>query len=53
MLVAEVLEEEVYTSREQPDEHVEIEKEGWPGCRLMLRDGGNDGNVNLGVSSIP
>lgn len=53
MLIGELLEAEIDTNREEEDEHVEIEEEGWPGGRLMLRDGSDDGDVNLGVSCIP
>jgi hypothetical protein len=53
LLILEVAEAHVDTGREQPDQQVQIEEEGGPGGRLMLRDGCNDGNVNLCVSSIP
>jgi len=35
------------------DEDVEVKEEREPSGRLMLRDGCNDGNVNLGVASVP
>jgi hypothetical protein len=53
MLIPEVLEAHVNTRGEEPNEEVEIKEERWPGGRLVLRDGGNDGNVNLGVAGIP
>jgi len=53
MLVVKLVEAHVNTSREQPDQHLQVEEEGWPCSRLMLRDGGNDRNVDLGVASVP
>jgi hypothetical protein len=53
LLVLELAEAHVHTSREEPDEHVEIEEVRGPSSGLVLGDGGNDGNVNLGVSSVP
>ena len=32
---------------------MEIEEEGEPGRGLMLGDGSDDGNVDLGVSGVP
>lgn len=53
MLVSEVLEAQVDTCREEPDKEVEVEEERRPSGRLVLRDRGDDGNMNLGVASVP
>lgn len=53
MLILQIAEAEVDTSGEQPDEHVQVEEEGGPGGGLMLRNGCDDGNVDLGVACIP
>ena len=53
MLILELLEAHVYTGWEKPDQEVEVEEESWPGSRLMLGHGGNDGNMDLGISGIP
>jgi hypothetical protein len=53
MLILQLLEAKVDSSREQPDEHVEIEEEGRPSGRLMLGHGGDNRNMNLGVAGIP
>lgn len=53
VLVAELAEAPEETSREQPDEHLEVEEVRGPGGRLVLRDGGDDGHVDLGVASVP
>lgn len=53
MLIAEVLEAHVDTSREEPDKEVEVEEESRPGCRLMLRHRCDNGDVNLGIAGIP
>ena len=41
------------SGRENGDQNVQIEKEGSPSRRLMLGDGGNDGNVDARVSRVP
>lgn len=53
MLILEILEAQVDTSGEEPDEEVQVEEKRGPGGRLVLRDGSNDGNVNLGIAGIP
>lgn len=53
LLVSQSAEAQVDTGREEPDHHVEIEEEGRPRGGLMLGDGCDDGNMDLGVSSIP
>lgn len=53
MLILQVLETHEHTGREQPDKEVQIEEESRPGGRLVLGDGCNDRNVNLGIASIP
>lgn len=53
MLVSQLLEDEVDTSREEPDEHLGVKEESRPGSRLVLGDRGNNGNVDLGVAGIP
>lgn len=53
VLVPEVLEAEIDTSREQPDQEVQVEEESRPCGRLVLRNGGNDGDMNLGIASVP
>lgn len=53
MLILEILEAQIDTSGEEPDKEVQVEEKGGPGSRLVLRDGGNDGNVNLGIAGIP
>lgn len=53
LLILQLTEAHVNTSWEEPDEHIQIEEESWPGSRLVLGDGGDDGNMNLGVASVP
>lgn len=53
MLIGQLLVAQINASGQEPDEHVEIEEEGGPCCGLMLRDRGDDGDVNLGVSRVP
>ena len=53
LLVFEVAEAHVHTGREQPDQHVQVEEERGPGSRLMLGDGCDDGDVDLGVAGVP
>lgn len=53
LLILELAEAHVNTGWEEPDEHVEIEEEGWPCGRLVLGDGCDNWNVDLGVAGIP
>ena len=53
VLVPQVLEAEVDTGREQPDEKVEVKEEGGPGSGLMLRNRRDDGDMDLGIARIP
>lgn len=53
VLILEGAETHVDTGREEPYQHLQVKVKGRPGGGLMLRDRGNDRNVDLGVSSIP
>ena len=53
LLVSQLGEAHVDTGREQPDHHAQVEEESGPGGRLVFGDGGDDGNVDLRVPSIP
>jgi hypothetical protein len=53
MLIAKSAEAQIYTSREEPDEQVEIEEVRGPCCGLMFGDGSDDGNMDLCVSRVP
>jgi len=52
-LVVDVFDGVPKTNWEGDYQDVEIKKEGEPCSRLMLRDGGDDWNVNFGVTSVP
>lgn len=52
VFVTKFPETEVDAGGEEEDEHLQVEKEGWPGGRLVFRDRGDDGdckasNVNF------
>lgn len=53
LLVGELSEAHVDTGGEEPDHHAQVEEESGPCGRLVLGDGGDDGNVDLCVSSVP
>jgi hypothetical protein len=52
MLIPQVLETHVNTSGEEPDEKIHVKEERGPGGGLMLRDGRNDGNMDLSIASV-
>lgn len=53
VLVAQFVKAQVDTRGEKPDEHVEVEEEGRPSRRLVLRHRGDDGDVDLGITGVP
>lgn len=53
VFIIELAEAKVNPCWEEPDEHVKIKEECWPSRRLVLRDRSNDGDVDLGVASVP
>lgn len=53
LLIIKLQKAEINSSWEQPNEHIQIEKECWPRGWLMLRNRSDNRNVNLGVSGIP
>lgn len=53
MLILELAEGHVDTGGEEPDEHVQVEEEGGPSGRLVLGNGSDDGDVDLGVARVP
>ena len=52
VVVGEVLEAVVHSGREEEGEDLEVEVEGGPRGRLVLRDGGDDRDVVLGVGRV-
>lgn len=53
VLILEIAEAHVDTSREEPDQEVQIKEEGGPSGGLVLGDGGNDRDVDLGIAGVP
>jgi hypothetical protein len=45
VLVAQLAEAHDDTRGEDEDEHLQVHEEGWPGGRLVLGDGGDNGDV--------
>lgn len=53
MLVLQFAEAKVDTSREKPDQEVQVKEERGPSSRLVLGNGRNDGNMDLSVVGVP
>ena len=51
-MVSELREAVVESCREEKGEDLEVEVEGGPRGRLVLRDGGDDRDVVLGVGGV-
>ena len=52
VVVGEVLEAVVHSGGEEEGEDLQVEVEGGPRGRLVLRDGGDDRDVVLGVGGV-
>jgi hypothetical protein len=51
--IVNLFDDEPQTGREHADKDVQVKEERHPGGRLMLRDGGDDRDVDLGVARVP
>jgi hypothetical protein len=53
LFIGELEKAQIDSRREKPYQEIQVEKECRPGRRLMLGYGGNDGNVNFSITSVP
>ena len=52
-LIVDVLDGVPEADRKRHDQNVKIKEKGEPSGRLVLRHWGDDGDMNLGITSVP